>query len=97
MRPAPRRCVVHSRGESPCRVDNSLDSTKLYSVDLASNNPDEDAILCGEGGGLRTLSGTSRVLSAPKHKPEDEMKKWSKPSFQNMRYGFEINLYVTVR
>jgi len=25
------------------------------------------------------------------------MKKWSKPSFQNMRYGFEINLYVTVR
>jgi coenzyme PQQ precursor peptide PqqA len=26
-----------------------------------------------------------------------EMKKWSKPSFQNMRYGFEINLYVRVR
>jgi coenzyme PQQ precursor peptide PqqA len=26
-----------------------------------------------------------------------EMKKWSKPRFQNLRYGFEINLYVTVR
>jgi len=24
-------------------------------------------------------------------------KKWSKPEFQNLRYGFEINLYVTVR
>jgi coenzyme PQQ precursor peptide PqqA len=26
-----------------------------------------------------------------------DMKKWSKPKFQNMRYGFEINLYVKVR
>jgi coenzyme PQQ precursor peptide PqqA len=25
------------------------------------------------------------------------MKKWSKPEFQNLRYGFEINLYVKVR
>ena len=25
------------------------------------------------------------------------MKTWSKPEFQNLRYGFEINLYVKVR
>ncbi|MCU7931046.1 MAG: pyrroloquinoline quinone precursor peptide PqqA [Candidatus Thiodiazotropha sp. (ex Codakia rugifera)] len=25
------------------------------------------------------------------------MTKWSKPTFQNLRYGFEINLYVKVR
>ncbi|MES9923779.1 MAG: pyrroloquinoline quinone precursor peptide PqqA [Candidatus Thiodiazotropha endolucinida] len=25
------------------------------------------------------------------------MHKWSKPMFQNMRFGFEINLYVKVR
>jgi len=25
------------------------------------------------------------------------MKKWCKPTFHNMRYGFEINLYVKVR
>ncbi|MCM8855718.1 MAG: pyrroloquinoline quinone precursor peptide PqqA [Candidatus Thiodiazotropha sp. (ex Lucinoma kastoroae)] len=25
------------------------------------------------------------------------MNKWSKPTFQNLRYGFEINLYVKVR
>ncbi|MCP3868156.1 MAG: pyrroloquinoline quinone precursor peptide PqqA [Gammaproteobacteria bacterium] len=25
------------------------------------------------------------------------MKKWSKPAFENLRYGFEINLYVKVR
>jgi coenzyme PQQ precursor peptide PqqA len=34
------------------------------------------------------------------HNPISEngtMKKWSKPEFQNLRYGFEINLYVTVR
>ncbi|MES9811816.1 MAG: pyrroloquinoline quinone precursor peptide PqqA [Candidatus Thiodiazotropha endolucinida] len=25
------------------------------------------------------------------------MHKWSKPMYQNMRFGFEINLYVKVR
>ncbi|MCU7861129.1 MAG: pyrroloquinoline quinone precursor peptide PqqA [Candidatus Thiodiazotropha sp. (ex Lucinoma kastoroae)] len=25
------------------------------------------------------------------------MNKWSKPTFQNLRYGFEINLYVKFR
>ncbi|MES9945879.1 pyrroloquinoline quinone precursor peptide PqqA [gamma proteobacterium symbiont of Ctena orbiculata] len=25
------------------------------------------------------------------------MHKWSKPRYQNLRYGFEINLYVKVR
>ncbi|MES9826667.1 MAG: pyrroloquinoline quinone precursor peptide PqqA [Candidatus Thiodiazotropha sp.] len=25
------------------------------------------------------------------------MHKWSKPMYQNMRFGFEINLYVNVR
>ncbi|MCB1789531.1 MAG: pyrroloquinoline quinone precursor peptide PqqA [Gammaproteobacteria bacterium] len=25
------------------------------------------------------------------------MKTWIKPEFQNLRYGFEINLYVKVR
>ncbi|MES9919310.1 MAG: pyrroloquinoline quinone precursor peptide PqqA [Candidatus Thiodiazotropha sp.] len=25
------------------------------------------------------------------------MHKWSKPMYQNMRFGFEINLYVEVR
>jgi len=25
------------------------------------------------------------------------MKTWSKPAFENLRYGFEINLYVKVR
>ncbi|MET0062356.1 MAG: pyrroloquinoline quinone precursor peptide PqqA [Candidatus Thiodiazotropha endolucinida] len=25
------------------------------------------------------------------------MHKWSKPMFQNMRFGLEINLYVKVR
>ncbi|MCB1621951.1 MAG: pyrroloquinoline quinone precursor peptide PqqA [Thiothrix sp.] len=25
------------------------------------------------------------------------MKKWTKPSFKEMRYGFEINLYIMNR
>ncbi|MBT3045772.1 MAG: pyrroloquinoline quinone precursor peptide PqqA [gamma proteobacterium symbiont of Ctena orbiculata] len=25
------------------------------------------------------------------------MQKWSKPRYQDLRYGFEINLYVKVR
>ncbi|MES9970433.1 MAG: pyrroloquinoline quinone precursor peptide PqqA [Candidatus Thiodiazotropha sp.] len=25
------------------------------------------------------------------------MHKWSKPGYQDLRYGFEINLYVKVR
>ncbi|QKT02688.1 pyrroloquinoline quinone precursor peptide PqqA [Ectothiorhodospiraceae bacterium 2226] len=25
------------------------------------------------------------------------MKRWSRPKFENLRYGFEINLYVKVR
>ncbi|MCB1875860.1 MAG: pyrroloquinoline quinone precursor peptide PqqA [Chromatiales bacterium] len=25
------------------------------------------------------------------------MKRWIKPAFKNLRYGFEINLYVMVR
>ncbi|PUB81826.1 MAG: pyrroloquinoline quinone precursor peptide PqqA [gamma proteobacterium symbiont of Ctena orbiculata] len=25
------------------------------------------------------------------------MQKWSKPRYQDLRYGFEINLYIKVR
>ncbi|TXH71930.1 MAG: pyrroloquinoline quinone precursor peptide PqqA [Thiothrix sp.] len=25
------------------------------------------------------------------------MKKWTKPSYKNLRYGFEINLYILNR
>ena len=31
------------------------------------------------------------------HLETNTMKTWSKPEFRNLRYGFEINLYVKVR
>jgi coenzyme PQQ precursor peptide PqqA len=37
------------------------------------------------------------VLAKSTNRSSETMKKWSKPAFQNMRYGFEINLYVKVR
>lgn len=43
---------------------------------------------------------THRIRHAPnQNEPygDDTMKTWSKPEFQNLRYGFEINLYVKVR
>jgi len=50
-------------------------------------------------GGLvaRVFSRPCNVLANSINRSSETMKKWSKPAFQNMRYGFEINLYVKVR
>jgi coenzyme PQQ precursor peptide PqqA len=45
----------------------------------------------------RTGAGLQRRFPHNPHTGGRDMKKWSKPKFQNMRYGFEINLYVKVR
>ena len=41
------------------------------------------------------LSAT--VTAAANQRRIESMKTWTKPAFQNLRYGFEINLYVKVR
>lgn len=38
-----------------------------------------------------------RLACAIEPKRSDVMKKWTRPEFRNLRYGFEINLYVRTR
>ena len=50
------------------------------------------ALYSGERAWVRgTRLATKLLTGGP------DMKKWSKPGFQNMRYGFEINLYIKAR
>ncbi|MCB0257480.1 MAG: pyrroloquinoline quinone precursor peptide PqqA [Anaerolineae bacterium] len=37
------------------------------------------------------------MTAAANQRRIESMKTWTKPAFQNLRYGFEINLYVKVR
>lgn len=49
---------------------------------------------------MRAAGGQSDRRNAqppPDNVENSMMKKWSKPKFENLRYGFEINLYVKVR
>ena len=40
---------------------------------------------------------TTMARSGPTQEETAPMKTWTKPAFENLRYGFEINLYVKVR
>jgi coenzyme PQQ precursor peptide PqqA len=66
-------------------------------VEADQMNPINPVIM-GQAGRSAGLVGDTRGNLC--HNPRTggrDMKKWSKPKFQNLRYGFEINLYVKVR
>jgi coenzyme PQQ precursor peptide PqqA len=71
------------------RLDNLRASAKLLRAWVEQTKP-----------AMRAAGGQSDRRNAqppPDNVENSMMKKWSKPKFENLRYGFEINLYVKVR
>jgi coenzyme PQQ precursor peptide PqqA len=71
------------------RLDNLRASAKLLRAWVEQTKP-----------AMRAAGGQNErrnVLPRPENVENSMMKKWSKPKFENLRYGFEINLYVKVR